>query len=335
MDNKYNVIVWGTAIIGVALLIAIVIFNDSEILLNVVGGLGILGLIGGLYGAYYKGLKRLYQKNKGIYKEKVRRKKPIPVYYSFQTAMWAGVLVLLYGTFIYVTMHYKINEILSHSISCLILVGVIILIAEFWQNRVLYLCKNDMNVVEYNKNIKDFGKVAGMRSYLSFGHFVNRICECVKLDNGIEFWQCYAQHHSSSVGSRSSTYYYNYIFAITQYESDNNMNLLLTNSLEKYLSAENLYISKYSNLPPFVISNENDENICKDIEKLCSDFFARTRSTYVLMIEAERISLGLNSARFGKFNSIFNKKRKKELTEEAMHEISEFLLQIKNVIEEK
>lgn len=332
MNNKYNVIVWGTAIIGVALLIAIVIFNDSEILLNVVGGLGILGLIGGLYGAYYKSLKRLYRKNKGMYKEKVKRKKPIPIYYSFQTAIWAGALVLLYGTLIYVTMHYKINEILSHSISCLILVGVIILITEFWQNRVLYLCKNDMNVVEYNKNIKDFGKVDGMRLYLSFGHFVNRICECVKLDNGIEFWQCYAQR-SSSAGSRNSTYYYNYIFAITQYESDNNMNLLLTNSLEKYLDAENIYISKYSNLPPFVISNENDENICKDIEKLCSDFFARTRSTYVLIIEAERISLGLNSARFGKFNSVFNKKRKKKLTEEAMQEISEFLLQIKSMIE--
>lgn len=267
MNDKYSVIVWGTAIIGVALLIAIVIFNDSEILLNVVGGLGILGMIVGLYGAYYKGLKRLYQKNKGIYKEKVKPKKPIPVYYFPQIATWGTILVLLYGTLMYVVLHFNLDETISSLIFASILFSMIILIAEFWQNRVLYLCKNNTNVVEYNTNIKDFGRVSGIRSYLSVGRFINRICEYMKIDNGIEFWQCYSQDNSEK-----STLYYDYIFAIMPYKNENSVKIKLANSLKGYIDEKNLYISKYSNLPPFVISNENDENICKDIEKICSDF---------------------------------------------------------------
>ena len=274
---------------------------------------------------YYKGLKRLYRKNKSVHKEKVKQKKPIPVYCTSQSITLAVVLATDL-TFMYVETHFGMEETLSNLSWCVILFGLSIVMIELWENRVLYLCKNNTNVVEYNTNIKDLERVAGILSYLSWGHLVNEKCECVKLDNGIEFWQCYSWR-------KSNRYYNNHIFAIIQYESENNMNLLLTNSLEGYLNAENIYISRYSNLPPFVISNENEENICQDIEKLCSDFLARTRSTYALIIKDGQICLGLDYARFGKFNRIINKKRTKKLTEEAMQEISEFLLQIKSVIE--
>lgn len=80
------------------------------------------------------------------------------------------------------------------------------------------------------------------------------------------------------------------------------------------------------------MASEHDLNVCRNIEEKCADFFAKTRSKYVLTIDGGTIGLGLKSAKFGEVNRIINKQKTKKLTEEAMQEISEFLLQIKNVI---
>ena len=107
----------------------------------------------------------------------------------------------------------------------------------------------------------------------------------------------------------------------------------MNNRPATYLYRDNLYIPRYSNIPPFVISGETSENICRSIEDICSNFFAKTRSKYVLIIKDSMIGLGLNAARFGKYNRVFNKKKTVQLIDKAINEITEFLGQIKEIVE--
>lgn len=120
---------------------------------------------------------------------------------------------------------------------------------------------------------------------------------------------------------------------MAHYDNENIVDIVLNNRSSTYLHRDNIYISKYSNLPPFVISGETSENICRSIEDICSNFFAKTRSKYVLVIRNGMIGLGLDSARFGKFNRIFNKNKTLELIDDAINEMTDFLLKIKGVIE--
>ncbi len=90
-----------------------------------------------------------------------------------------------------------------------------------------------------------------------------------------------------------------FIFGGEVEDYEKNINIVLCNDSSTYLHKDNIYIPKYSNLPPFVISGDVSESVCSNIEKICSDFFAKIRSKYVLIIRKGAIGLGIKDARFG------------------------------------
>lgn len=208
----------------------------------------------------------------------------------------------------------------------------------FWTNKPLYLCANNSDVLKYSRNFDGSEIVEKMHESLKNSLYEKsslKKFESLELCYGVKFYTCLIRETDGlNVNIRRHVERLtNYIFSVVPYERINDISVVVTNISDNYIGKDNMYISKYSNLPPFVTLKGETENICNNIEEICSDFFAKTRSKYVLIIENGRIGLGLKTAKFGKFNRIINKKRTKKLTEEAMQEISEFLLQIKSVIE--
>lgn len=190
--------------------------------------------------------------------------------------------------------------------------------------------------VKTSTNLKNLYLIKKMHDYLKGDVWVKRYpyenSECVTLRSGVELWSCYAKEINLT---RRNSFSINrsYIFAITPYESESIFELVLTNNDYKYLGINDTYFSKYSNLPPFILHRQNDETTSQCIESVCSEFFAKIRSKYVLIIENGMIGLGLKNATFGIINRIFNKQKTKALTEEAMQEIEKFLLEVKLIVE--
>ncbi len=125
-----------------------------------------------------------------------------------------------------------------------------------------------------------------------------------------------------------------YIFATMPYQSQSKFSIIICNNKKTYLNKDSLYISKYSNLPPMVVRGENANQICAKIEEKCSEFFARTRSGFIIEIADNKIGVGLRNARFGKHFRLFNKELTKEQTRQAIAEITDFLLYLKAVVEQ-
>lgn len=189
--------------------------------------------------------------------------------------------------------------------------------------------------MKYDDNVDDSPELFMIHSYLGTkGRLVKKKCESVELSNNIKIWSCFSKETTHHTGSDSySTWYYSFIIASENYDNTNNFDIEINSNPSSYLNKDNQYIPKYSNLPPFLISGEHAEDTCHSIEEICSDFFSKTRSRYVLTIRGGTIGLGLKSARFGKINRLFNKNKTSELTKEAIEEIANFLLRIKNVLE--
>ena len=190
--------------------------------------------------------------------------------------------------------------------------------------------------VKTSTNLKNLYLIKKMHDYLKGDVWVKRYpyenSECVTLRSGVELWSYYAKEINLT-RRNSLSINRSYIFAITPYESESIFELVLTNNDYKYLGINDTYFSKYSNLPPFILHRQNNETTSQYIESVCSEFFAKIRSKYVLIIENGMIGLGLKNATFGIINRIFNKQKTKALTEEAMQEIEKFLLEVKLRVE--
>lgn len=344
MDKQTKVHLLIVGIVVVGMIVAWFITKDLEYVRNVF----VIGFFPMLIGPVFAGGEsrvRDFKKQKGdIEQQKVRKKRPLPIYRRFELlcAIALEIILLFSGFNIYIFWFL-----------------LIFFIIVFWPSKALYLYKSNANVIEYSNAIENFEPINKLYDYLSNDRYINNRngsnsyrwtqsfiktkSEKIKLDNGIEFWGCLAEEVYANFGDYRKSYNFRkYIFAFGYYDIDYKVNILLTNISAVYAriidggipraNSYNTYFSDYSNVPPAYIRSETDKIICSKIDKICSDFFAKTRSKYVLIIENGRIGLGLKTAKFGKFNRIINKKRTKKLTEEAMQEISEFLLQIKNVI---
>ena len=66
--------------------------------------------------------------------------------------------------------------------------------AKLRHSKMLYLCKNDSNVIEYSDSLKDFERVEKWCRYLKEERALRiRLCEYLKLKNNVELWQCYVK----------------------------------------------------------------------------------------------------------------------------------------------
>lgn len=346
MDKQTKVHLLIVGIVVVGMIVTWFITKDLEDV-KIVFGIGIFPMLIGPVFAGGESRVHDFKKQKGdIEQQKIRKKRPLPIYRRFELlcAITLEIFLLFSGFNIYIFLFL-----------------LIFFIIVFWPSKALYLCKSNENVIEYSNNIENFRQINELHNYLSNDRYINNgnghnsyrwresfiktKCEKIKLDNSIEFWGCLIDEISAYFDDpiKKSYNLRKYIFAFGYYDIDYKVNILLTNIFAVYAriidggmpraNPYNTYFSDYSNVPLAYICSETDKIICSKIDKICSDFFAKTRSKYVLIIENGQIGLGLKAAKFGKFNRIINKKRTKKLTEEAMQEISEFLLQIKSVIE--
>lgn len=129
--------------------------------------------------------------------------------------------------------------------------------------------------------------------------------------------------------------FYNIVFAVIAYENDENAKITITNHVDFCFDENKKDFLKYYNLSAPIKDEQKNNEIIKVIEETCSNFFPKIRSKYVLIIENGQIGLGLKNATFGKVFRILNKQKTKRLTEEAMQEIEEFMLNIKEILESK
>lgn len=287
---------------------------------------------------YIVGVVKLNKKKRNISQEVVNKKTPLPIYSRNLYYGCIAFYVILTLLFVICCKNYFSESFITFvSVS---LVSAIIFYIKLRQKKVLYLYKDNANVMNYYDKLDDYWELFDLYRYIGSHNgdrFISKKCERIKIYNNMEFWSCYSKEIVTSTSSdgTDSTYYYSYIFSKLDYEKENEnvIDIVLNNCSATYLHRENIYIPKYSNLPPFVISGEKSESICNSIEGICSDFFAKTRSKYVLTITNGVIGLGLKSARFGRYNRVFNKDKTVKETDEAINQISDFLIQIKNIVE--
>lgn len=205
-------------------------------------------------------------------------------------------------------------------------------------NKDVFMADTDFSSKEEITGARNLYLVEKMHEYLKvdnvcIGYYLYNYCELIELCSGTELWSCYIRELPTKNSEYSKACDMCYIFAITPYEGEIDVGIVLTNNGNNYLDKDNIYISKYSNLPPFILNKQNDEKISRCIEEICSKFFSKTRFKYVLIIENGRICVGLKNATFGVINRVFNKKKTKKLIDEAIQEIESFLLDIRNIIE--
>ena len=347
MDKNVKRILWITGIL-VVLVIGLTIYScisgnyevGGYFSMGIIATLVAIVFIGGaIY--YLVGLKRLHDKKKGIEQENVIKRKALPLY-SKNTILicicYYIVITLLFAVPFINSFSQESNKnfdiyFWAYIISSL--VGAIVFYIKLRQSKMLYLIKDSDKILKYEDNVDDSPELFMIHSYLGAkGRFVKKKCEQIELSNNIKIWSCFSKETTHHTGSDSySTWYYSFIIASECYDSINNIDIEINNSLSAYLNKDNQYITKYSNLPPFLISGEYAEDICNSIEEICSDFFSKTRSRYVLIIRGGTIGLGLKSARFGRINRIFNRNKTAKLTKEAIEEIENFLLRIKNALD--
>ncbi len=347
MDKNVKGIIFGTVIL-VVLAIGLTIYACISGNYQVAGDFAI-GVIAVLFAFvfigsaiyYLIGVKKLHDKKKRLYIDKVEKKKTLPLYSKNLI-----VASILFYIIIALTLSYGLRmSILQdkqdvfnyYLLGCtlLSLIGAIVFYLKLRQAKMLYLIKDEEKIAKYEDNINETSELFNIKSQLGIGgFFVKRKCESIELDNNIRIWSCFLKQISHSVSPESDYYtsYYNYIVASNNYSSAKRFSIKINNRPSVYLNKDNQYISKYSNLPPFLIDGNDAKYYSSRIEEICSDFFSKTRSKYVLMIEGGLIVLGLKSARFGGTNRIFNKNKTIELTKEAIEEIANFMIKIRNVL---
>lgn len=335
MNKGVKTVLWVT---GILVVLVIALTTYSTISGNYeIGGYFSAGVIVAVFGIafiagtvhYIIGMVKLNKRKKNIPQEKVTKKTPLPIHtrnlYYVCIAFYAALLCFL-----------KKEPIILGAILIIFLVATIIFYIKFRQKKVLYLYKDNAKVMNYYDMLKDSWLLFDLHRYIrgyynTYERFVEKKCECIELYNNIEIWSCFSKElpHARD----DSTCYYSFIFSKVNFESEKNINIVLCNDSSTYLHKDNIYIPKYSNLPPFVISGDVSESVCSNIEKICSDFFAKIRSKYVLTIQEGTIGLGIKDARFGRLNRIFNKDKTIKEIDEAVNEISDFLTQIKGIVE--
>ncbi len=259
----------------------------------------------------------------------VKPKKALPVYsikfnVVFITFIAINLIIVLISTKEFATI-----TVISFVLAVL---GETIFIIKKRQARVLYLIKDSEKVLKYEANLSNLVVINDIFDYLNPSAMeildANR-GERIVLNNYVNIWSCYTYFkHGAWFNKR------NYIFATSTYNNSKDFSIVINNNLLFFLQKENKYNSKYSNVPPFIITGENAEIICQKIEELCSDFFSKLRFKYVLKIQNNKISIGLKHARFGMLNRLINQNKTIAYTNEAIDEISEFLMKLKIILEE-
>lgn len=332
MNHNNKIVRWATIIIGSILIGLIIFFSfrvDEKNTRYCLCGLLILVLV-----RFFilwllkcinrmKKIKRINDKKRELPKEKVARKKSLPVY---SNRIYIVILLGIFSPFL--GSYWIIESDYVHML--IIIIILLLLLLKPIPRKMLYLCKDDKAVLNYDSNIDISSIIYKLNESLGNScYFIKKKCERIELKNHIEIWSCFSIYHYLGFG----THYNEIIFSTAYYNSQNDINIILNNRLTTYLQKDNIYVSRYSNLPPFVINNEISENVCNHIAEVCSNFFAKTRDNYVLMIQNGSIGLGIGNARFGKINRIFNKNKTRRLTGEAVEEISQFMLEIKSILE--
>ena len=267
---------------------------------------------------------------------KVSKEKAIPIYTGRVGLICVGIYVAL--TIGILECFYK-GFIIGVYIGLIIALVIAIIAYTILRKKIdLEFLKNDANVIEYKDIVSEYTeddllfKDIFMKLRTLHQRFIERKCESIKLNNDVQFWAIYTR--DQHMRAKTETYrYFNYIFGVGPLLKNNEIDISLSNVFGGYSTKDNLFISHYSNLPPYVVNDENQKIMCEKIDEVCSKFFAKIRSRYVLLIKGGMIRIGFSNARFGKHNYLFNKSKKDELTREAVEEITDFLLQLKTIIE--
>jgi len=261
---------------------------------------------------------------------KVHKQKALPIYSNFFVT-YSVTAILLIGFLLFLGYVYNIEErVFLISIFGFVIISLLILYLKTRQQNVLYLIK-DLDIVKEYKDNVEYNPLL-LADFSEQGAVINKKSEMIELINNIKFWSYNIVYMPFRMNEKNK-YYITDICALINYNSSAKINIKLTNKVKTLFTASRIHVSKYSNLLPYMIVNDDSIDFCSKIDKECSDFFARTRHEYYLIISGGAILLGLSHARFGKNNKIFNKNRTVELTKEAIEEISEFLIKIKSIIE--
>lgn len=344
MKKGVKTVLWvtGILVVFVVLMFALIkFFTNHEIigcfLGGVIGVTFVIMIIAGIVRDII-GRVKLNKRKKSISQEKVTKKTPLPIYTGILYCSYIGYTIAFACLFALCFKNYYSGLFGVYATATFLVVALIIFGILFGQEKALYLYKDNAKVRNYDDELEESSLPLKLhmyiRSYNDYEYFILKKCERIQLYNDIEIWSCFSTGWSrSGSGDSKSSYDYSFIFSKVDFESEKNINILLCNDSSKYLHEDNIYIPKYSNLPPFVISGDVSESVCSNIEKICSDFFAKIRSKYVLTIQEGAIGLGLKSARFGGFKRIFNKDKTIKEIDEAVNEISDFLTQIKGIVE--
>ncbi len=290
---------------------------------------------------YIEGLIKLHGKKKLVQQEKVYRKRPLPVYYKYVTVIWVCIciIVAIVSGVMIINGVFRMNDKSFIMYVFAVLFGGLVISIVYYlktrQQKMLFLVKDYDKVKNYNDNVERKVEIVYLQRCLASNDwFIKNKCEKIELNSNVEMWSCFSYCDLTRPGDDygSSRSYYSYIFAVVKWNEESDFDIELNNIPSEYLNKDNQYISKFSNLPPFLFSGDKAEEICEKIEEICSNFFAKTRSKYVLAIRAGTIGLGLKNARFGRLNRIFNKQKTIDQTKEAIEEIEQFLLQIKEIV---
>ena len=374
MDENVKRVLWVIGIL-VALIIGVTIYSSINGNYEI-GEFFSLGILVALFAFVFIGgfvyhlieLKKLHDSKKYVDQETVIKQKALPLY-SKGTSLacicfFAVTTILFVVTFVSFSSQENSEKFGAYFwiYISMLLVGAVVFYIKLRQSKMLYLIKDNEQIINYEDNVLDLPELFAIQRMLrTKGNLINKKCEKIVLNNNIKIWSCFSKELTRYPGKGNyNTWYHSFIIASDEYKSASDFDIEIVNTYgtwrtnytsasEDYKSAsdsdteinnssttyfeDNSYIPKYSNLSPFFISGEHAKIISNRIEEICSDFFSKTRSRYALIIRRGTISLGLKSARFGRVNRLFNKDKTVELTKEAIEEIANFLLKIKNEIE--
>ncbi len=272
------------------------------------------------------------QRRKGISIIKVPKQKSLPIYRK--TLLWIFVELVILLAIAYILQNNLFKDFFPYYM-IVPLICILFFFYKFGYQKSLYLLKDEENVVEYNNNINDYSAIQSLHLHLHLNkginiHYIKGKCEYLKLNNGVEIWSCYTHNFDGESHISSNAIFSTVDYKKSESKSDIyvNINPLEQSNKNKY------YLSKYSNLPPIVISdNEDSRKVCQEIEDCCSKFFSKVRLGYVLLIDNDSIGLALELAKFGEYRRLINTEKTKKMVEEAVNEISAFLEQIRDIIQ--
>lgn len=266
--------------------------------------------------------KEKYEKSEII---KVKKDKALPIYiYSIEICLTFLIGSILVGVLIYswfLCEDGKITVFDTVLIDSLTTIATLLYVIRFRFYNVLKLYADKRDVINYEKH-KVTETETGEKVYSK----IEEITTTQNVKIMAERKNYPSKYRMSSVvDSIVSSINYN----------ENMKKIALSDDLYMWnLFKKNIIPSKYSNLIGF-LSVDEDETTVKNIDKLCSDFFAKTRERYELRIGGGTIILQLKNARLGRIYRIFNKKKTISQIDETINEISSFLLELKRIISEE